>query len=88
MVPFDIQIDPAKKIRSVPFITIMKISDPEITEIQLAESGLRRRYGRDITGANWFELLAPRYRGLAQQLTRSLVNVPCGGVLQTPCIER
>ena len=29
LVPFDIQIDPTKMIRSVPFITITKISGPK-----------------------------------------------------------
>ena len=78
LVPFDMQIDPTKMIRSVPFITIVKIADPETTEIQLAELELSRRYGRDITGAKWFELIAPQYRRLAKQATRLFANIPCG----------
>ena len=78
LVPFDMQIDPTKMIRSVPFITIVKIADPDTTEIQLAELELSRRYGRDITGAKWFELIAPQYRRLAKQATRLFANIPCG----------
>ncbi len=78
LVPFDIKIDPTKMIRSVPFITIAKIADPEISQIQLIELGLHRRYGRDITRANWFELLPPQYRASVKEVTRLLLSVPCG----------
>ena len=76
LVPFDIRVDPTKMIRSVPFITIAKISNPEVS--QLMELGLHRRYGRDITRANWFELLAPQHRESVKEVTRLLLSVPCG----------
>ena len=50
LVPFDIQIDPTKMIRSVPFITIANMSDPQAIEMELAEFGtastIRSRYYR------------------------------------------
>ena len=78
LVPFDLQIKPAKMIRAVPFITIANLSDLENTKIELAELALSRRYGRDIMGASLFEFIAPRYRKLVKQATRLFLKVPCG----------
>ena len=78
LVPFDIQIDPTKMIRSVPFITIANMSDPQAIEMELAELGLRRRYGRDITGSNLYDVIAPQYRRSVEQAIGLILSVPCG----------
>ncbi len=78
LVPFDIQIDPTKMIRAVPFISITRITGPQTAEVQLTEFGLRRRHGRDITRTNFFDFLAPRCRSVAEKAMRLFVSVPCG----------
>ncbi len=78
LVPFDMQINPAKMIRAVPFITITRLTGPQTAEVRLAEFGLRRRHGRDITRTNIYDLLAPQYRWVAETAMRLFVSVPCG----------
>ena len=78
LVPFDIQIDPTKMIRAVPFISITRITGPQTAEVQLTEFGLRRRHGRDITRTNFFDFIAPRCRRVAEKAMRLFVSVPCG----------
>lgn len=78
LVPFDMQIDPAKMIRSVPFITMANVADPRAIVMELAESGLHRRYGRDIRGSNLYDFIAPLYRRAVERGIGLILSVPCG----------
>ena len=78
LVPLKAQIEPAAMRKSLPFVTIVDVSDPGAPRIALAGTALRQRYGREITGADWMnfvpEVLRSRYRFNAALM----LQTPCG----------
>ena len=87
LVPFDIQIDPTKMVRAVPFVMIARIQRPETVEVVLAESGSQWRHGRDVTGLNLFNLFSLQSRRALEQVRRWVLSIPCGVYLRFQCIK-
>jgi hypothetical protein len=78
LVPLKDRIDPREMRRALPFITIADVSRPDAPEIRLAGTGLRPRYGQEITGTDWSKFVPPTSRAALQMVVGLIVGTPCG----------
>src|SRR5271166_5506422 len=51
LVPLKRPIDPSEMRSTLPLITLADVSRPDAPAIRLAGTGLRQRYGKEITGS-------------------------------------
>jgi hypothetical protein len=78
LVPLDEDIDPRQLLRSFDYIAIADFSRPAQVNLELAGSGLARRYGRDLRNVNWMDLVPPELSAMATRARERIRGVPCG----------
>ncbi len=78
LVPLKDQIDPGEMRRALPFIMIMDVARPEAPAVRLAGTGLRPRYGQEITGTDWSRFIMPENRPRMRAVIGLLTSKPCG----------
>ena len=78
LVPFKEHIDPAAMRRVLPFIGMLDIARPEAPIVRLAGTGLRQRYGQEITGTDWSKYIMPENKPRMRAILGLLSSLPCG----------
>src|SRR5258708_7418747 len=80
------RFDPADLRTILPRLFLLELHSPRDIRIRLCGTCLREKTGRELTGLNWLDLIAPEYRSArgasyaamadARQGIRSLVQYP------------
>jgi hypothetical protein len=78
LVPLKQHIDPGELRRVLPYITMLDATHPEAPAVRLAGTGIRARYGREITGTDWSNYIPAENRPRLRAIISLLLRQPCG----------
>lgn len=78
LVPDKDDLDPAAVPAILPNLVIHQIETPDRIVIRLAGTAFYGFYGREITGANYLDMVDPQERSAASRRLCAIVDVPCG----------
>jgi len=77
-VPSRADFDPTVMPRLMPNLIMHQIVDRQKMIIRLAGTALRARYGEEITGKDYLDLVPPERRDGALKAVLSAIDMPCG----------
>ncbi|MDF1792588.1 MAG: PAS domain-containing protein [Thalassobaculaceae bacterium] len=71
-------VDPARMMTALPNVGILHIEAPDRPMFRLAGTEYYAVHGRELTGTNYLDLVAPERRNQASERLRTIVGQPCG----------
>ena len=78
LVPTRDAIDPARLVSALPFLTIHQVEGPQRSIVRLAGTGVYDALGHEITGRNYFDMVAAERREQADRRIQAVIGHPCG----------
>jgi len=81
-----VQIDQIKKL--LPMLVVLEIVSPELAWFRLAGTAITEVMGADLTGKNYFDMVAPETRDLGVARTCQAAAQPCGSHFIHPIVHQ
>ncbi len=78
LLPCRDDVDPARIVKALPYITIHQIDGDGNSVFRLAGTRHFDMVGKEITDSNYLDYVAPERRDEARQRFRTVVGCPCG----------
>lgn len=78
LVPERANLDPARMTAALPNVAVHRFEAPDRIVIRLAGTEFYHAYGRELTGSNYLDLVAPDRRAQASARLHTLIQHPCG----------